>query len=114
MPKGDGLQIRPLCRPDIKVVTAWARAEDFAPGLGDGAIYRHTDRQGLWLGWLGEEPVVAFSGFATTPNTASSAWRLHRSASPPMPAGASNRVQPDPARLLLQGLIARHRCAPAG
>jgi ribosomal-protein-alanine N-acetyltransferase len=62
MPKGDGLQIRPLCRPDIKVVTAWARAEGFAPGLGDVAIYRHTDRQGLWLGWLDEEPVGCIAG----------------------------------------------------
>jgi len=51
------LQIRPLQRQDIPVVTAWARDEGFAPGVGDVAIYRHTDRQGLWVGWLGAEPI---------------------------------------------------------
>jgi [ribosomal protein S18]-alanine N-acetyltransferase len=62
MPRGDGLQIRPLNRRDIEVVTGWARAEGFTPGLGDVAIYRHTDRQGLWLGWLAGEPVGCIAG----------------------------------------------------
>jgi ribosomal-protein-alanine N-acetyltransferase len=57
-----GLQIRPLARRDIEVVTAWARAEGFTPGSGDVEIYRHTDRQGLWLGWLGQEPVGCIAG----------------------------------------------------
>jgi len=48
--------IRPLEANDISQVTHWARAEDFCPGEGDVAIYRQTDRQGLWLGWLGKEP----------------------------------------------------------
>lgn len=51
------LRIEPLEHRDIPVVVNWARQEGFAPGQGDVAIYRHTDRQGLWLGWLGTEPV---------------------------------------------------------
>lgn len=54
--------IRPLQRADIDTVTDWARQEGFAPGLGDVSIYRQTDRQGLWLGWLGDEPVGCIAG----------------------------------------------------
>ncbi|MCP9927082.1 GNAT family N-acetyltransferase [Cyanobium sp. CH-040] len=57
-----GLKIHPLGRSDIPLVTAWARAENFAPGAGDVAIYRHTDRQGLWVGRLGQEPVGCIAG----------------------------------------------------
>jgi ribosomal-protein-alanine N-acetyltransferase len=56
------LKIRPLEKADIPRVTGWARAEDFAPGAGDVAIYRHTDRQGVWVGWLGSEPVGCIAG----------------------------------------------------
>jgi ribosomal-protein-alanine N-acetyltransferase len=56
------LSIRPLAPRDIPVVIDWARAEGFTPGVGDVTIYRHTDRQGLWLGWLGEEPVGCIAG----------------------------------------------------
>jgi ribosomal-protein-alanine N-acetyltransferase len=56
------LKIRPLEKADIPHVTAWARAENFAPGAGDIAIYRHTDRQGVWVGWLGREPVGCIAG----------------------------------------------------
>ena len=62
MPGDAGLLIRPLTRRDIDVVTGWARAEGFTPGLGDVAIYRHTDRQGLWVGWLDGEPVGCIAG----------------------------------------------------
>ena len=51
------LQIRPLERTEIPAVTGWARQEGFAPGSGDVAIYRQTDRQGIWVGWLGHEPI---------------------------------------------------------
>ena len=51
------LTIRSLREADIPVVCDWARREGFAPGSGDVSIYRQTDRQGLWLGWLGTEPV---------------------------------------------------------
>jgi len=57
-----GLTIRPLTGRDIPVVTAWARREGFSPGVGDVAIYRHTDRQGLWVGWLGPQPVGCIAG----------------------------------------------------
>jgi ribosomal-protein-alanine N-acetyltransferase len=56
------LRIRPLEKGDIPFVTEWARREGFAPGRGDVAIYRHTDRQGLWMGWLGTEPVGCIAG----------------------------------------------------
>ena len=56
------LTIRPLAAHDIPTVTAWARREGFAPGVGDVAIYRQTDRQGLWVGWLDREPVGCIAG----------------------------------------------------
>ena len=56
------LKIRPLKRSDISRVTTWARLEGFAPGVGDLSIYRHTDRQGLWVGWLGNEPIGCIAG----------------------------------------------------
>ncbi|MGA1304098.1 MAG: GNAT family N-acetyltransferase [Cyanobium sp.] len=56
------LAIRPLTPEDIPTVTAWARNEGFTPGVGDVAIYRQTDRQGLWVGWLDGEPVGCIAG----------------------------------------------------
>jgi ribosomal-protein-alanine N-acetyltransferase len=56
------LNIRPLEKSDIPFVTEWARREGFAPGRGDVAIYRNTDRQGLWVGWLGKERVGCIAG----------------------------------------------------
>ena len=56
------LRILPLETEDIPAVTTWARQEGFAPGLGDVAIYRHTDRQGIWVGWLGNERVGCITG----------------------------------------------------
>jgi ribosomal-protein-alanine N-acetyltransferase len=62
MPRGEGLDIRPLRVRDIELVTGWARTEGFTPGRGDVAIYRHTDRQGVWLGWLNGKPVGCIAG----------------------------------------------------
>ena len=56
------LIIRPLRPADISLVTDWARSEGFAPGKGDVRIYRHTDRQGLWVGWLGGKPIGCIAG----------------------------------------------------
>lgn len=56
------LTILPLTGADVPTVTAWARQEGFTPGVGDVAIYRQTDRQGLWVGWLGSEPVGCIAG----------------------------------------------------
>jgi ribosomal-protein-alanine N-acetyltransferase len=54
--------IRPLEAGDIPRVTDWARSEGFCPGEGDVAIYRQTDRQGLWVGWLEEKPIGCIAG----------------------------------------------------
>ena len=56
------LQIRPLQDSDIPTVIEWARLEDFAPGIGDISIYKNTDRQGIWLGWLGITPIGCIAG----------------------------------------------------
>ena len=60
--KASFLKIRPLQRNDIPLITQWSRVEGFAPGAGDLGIYRHTDRQGLWVGWLGEQPIGCIAG----------------------------------------------------
>ena len=49
-------------RGDIPLVTQWSRTEGFAPGAGDVSIYRHTDRQGLWVGMLGGKPIGCIAG----------------------------------------------------
>ena len=56
------LNIRPLEERDIATVVQWARGENFAPGHGDLSIYRHTDRQGIWLGWHQGAPVGSIAG----------------------------------------------------
>ncbi len=56
------LEIKPLQPDDISRVTQWARREGFSPGAGDVDIYRHTDRQGIWVGWLSGEPIGCISG----------------------------------------------------
>jgi len=56
------LRIRTLEKADLPTVIGWARAERFAPGVGDVAIYRHTDRQGLWVGCLGGRPIGCIAG----------------------------------------------------
>ena len=58
----ESLRIRKLESEQVQTVTDWARCEGFAPGLGDIEIYRHTDRQGLWMAWLGHEPVGCIAG----------------------------------------------------
>lgn len=56
------LRIKELEPQQIPLITQWARDEGFAPGVGDVEIYRHTDRQGVWIGWLGSEPVGCIAG----------------------------------------------------
>ena len=56
------LQIYELESDQIPIVTDWSRREGFAPGLGDIEIYRHTDRQGLWIAWLDREPIGCIAG----------------------------------------------------
>lgn len=62
------LTIRSLREADIPMVCDWARHEGFAPGVGDVAIYRQTDRQGLWLGCLGTEPVGCIAAVRYNPS----------------------------------------------
>lgn len=57
-----GLHIRTINKADLPLVTEWARAEHFAPGRGDFAIYRHTDRQGFWVGCLAGRPIGCIAG----------------------------------------------------
>ena len=56
------LRIKELEPQQIPLITQWARDEGFAPGVGDVEIYRHTDRQGVWIGWLGSKPVGCIAG----------------------------------------------------
>ncbi len=58
----DRIQIRLLEQGDLPSVIAWARAERFAPGNGDVAIYRHTDRQGIWVACLDNHPIGCIAG----------------------------------------------------
>ena len=51
------LEIRSFTPADLDVVTALAREQDFAPGVGDIEIYANTDRQGVWLAWQDNAPV---------------------------------------------------------
>ena len=61
-------QIRSLKITDIPKVTNWSRMEGFAPGIGDVSIYQHTDRQGLWVGWLGSVPIGCIAGVKYNPS----------------------------------------------
>jgi ribosomal-protein-alanine N-acetyltransferase len=56
------LIIRPAQVSDIPAIVCWARSEEFAPGFGDVDIYRNTDKQGIWVGWIGESPVGCIAG----------------------------------------------------
>ncbi len=56
------LSIKPLCDDDIDFVTEISRREGFAPGVGDLGIYKNTDKQGLWVGWLGNKPIGCIAG----------------------------------------------------
>ena len=55
------LRIKALERSDISTIIDWARNEGFGPGRGDFEIYRNTDKQGMWMGWLGNTPVGCIS-----------------------------------------------------
>ncbi len=56
------LSIKPLCDDDIDFVTEISRKEGFVPGVGDLGIYKNTDNQGLWVGWLNDQPVGCIAG----------------------------------------------------
>ena len=64
------LEIRPFTPADLDVVTALAREQDFAPGVGDIEIYTNTDRQGVWLAWQVKAPVGCIAAVTYNPNYA--------------------------------------------
>ena len=62
------LEIRPFTPADLDVVTALAREQDFAPGIGDIEIYANTDRQGVWLAWQDNAPVSCIAAVTYNPD----------------------------------------------
>ncbi len=60
-------RIRSLRHADIPLVLGWAREEGFCPGPGDVAIYRDTDRRGLWVGCLEGRPIGCIAGVRYSP-----------------------------------------------
>ena len=55
-------RIRTLELDDVPLINDWARREGFAPGTGDVGIYRQTDRQGIWMGCLDDQPIGCIAG----------------------------------------------------
>ena len=49
--------IRLISINEIPEVTNWARLEGFSPGMDDVSIYRNTDKQGVWVGCLDDNPI---------------------------------------------------------
>ncbi|XFA71979.1 GNAT family N-acetyltransferase [Thermosynechococcaceae cyanobacterium Okahandja] len=56
--------LRPMHRADLDVAIAWAAAEGWQPGLGDGDSFYATDPHGFWLGELGGKPISCISAVA--------------------------------------------------
>ena len=56
------LSIKLLSESDIDFVTEISRSEGFAPGVGDLRIYQNTDKQGIWVGWLNDNPIGCIAG----------------------------------------------------
>ena len=53
----DNFTIRNISNYELQKVTNWAKLEGFAPGIDDISIYKNTDRQGIWVGCLNDDPV---------------------------------------------------------
>ena len=49
--------IRLISINEIPEVTNWARLEGFSPGIDDLSIYRNTDKQGVWVACLDNNPI---------------------------------------------------------
>ena len=64
------LEIKSFTPFDLDVVTALAREQDFAPGIGDIEIYANTDRQGVWLAWQDNAPVGCIAAVTYNPDYA--------------------------------------------
>ncbi len=53
----ESFTIRIIKNNEFSQVTDWARSEGFAPGLDDISIYKNTDKKGIWVGCLNDEPI---------------------------------------------------------
>ena len=53
----DNFSVRNISNDELQKVTDWAKLEGFAPGFDDISIYKNTDKQGIWVGCLDDEPV---------------------------------------------------------
>ena len=53
----ENFTIRNISKYDFQKVTDWAKLEGFAPGLDDISIYKNTDKQGIWVGCLNDNPI---------------------------------------------------------
>ena len=49
--------IRLISNDEVQKVTDWARLEGFAPGFDDISIYKNTDKKGIWVGCLDNDPI---------------------------------------------------------
>ena len=49
--------IRLISINEIPEITNWARLEGFSPGIDDVSIYRNTDKQGVWVACLDNNPI---------------------------------------------------------
>ena len=62
------VEIRPFQETDLDFVRQLARQEDFAPGIGDIAIYANTANQRVWLAWQGDMPVGCIAAVKYNPD----------------------------------------------
>lgn len=46
---------------DVKVATKWAEDEGWNPGLHDALLYYQVDKNGFYMGYLGDEPIASIS-----------------------------------------------------
>ena len=57
----DNFSIRLISTNEITEVTNWASLEGFSPGFDDVSIFRNTDKQGVWVGCLNNNPIGCIS-----------------------------------------------------
>ena len=59
--------IRLISNNEIQKVTDWARLEGFAPGFDDISIYKNTDKKGVWVGCINDNPIAVSYTHLTLP-----------------------------------------------
>ena len=62
------LEIRAFQDTDLNFITQLARLEDFAPGVGDIAIYANTGSQAVWVASQNEAPVGCIAAVKYNPD----------------------------------------------